>query len=409
MPRRIWLVSELYYPEETSTGYYVTRIAEGLADLFDVNVLCGQPTYFKRGIRAPRKEVHAGVSIQRSAGTTLDKNVILYRLLNIITLSLSIFLRALIHFRRGDDVMVVTNPPSMPFLIAIACWVRRARYLLLIHDNYPEILIAAGKARPEMLLVRVMNWLNKRLYKSAAAIVVVGRDMRELVKTKLDGDASRIVTIPNWAELETVDPHPREHNQLLRELGLMDKFVVLYAGNMGYPNDIESILTSASALLEREEFHFLFIGSGVKKRLIEETIKRNGLRNVTLLDSRPREDQSNFLNACDIAVISFVDKMLGVSMPSRTYNTLAAGKPMIGVVDKKSELAQVIIEEDVGWVVPPHDPGLLAQAILEASAQRKRLGEMGARARSAAEKKYSLDHAVKDYLAVFNSGHANKT
>jgi glycosyltransferase involved in cell wall biosynthesis len=402
MSQRIWLVSELYYPEETSTGYYITKIAEGLAGHFEVHALCGQPTYSARGVRAPRTEIHKGVAIERCIGTTLDKNVLLFRLINLITLSLSTFFRAIAQFKRGDRVMVVTTPPSLPFIVAIACRLRGASYLLLIHDNYPEILIAAKKAKPEGALVGLMNRMNKRLYKGAEQIIVVGRDMKNLLARKMNGDAKRIVTIPNWAELERVDPAPRRQNALLAELGLTDKFVLLYAGNMGYPNDLESILWCAEKLLARDEFHFLFIGSGVKKRWLEATVKKNGLRNVTVLPPRPRDDQTNFLNACDIAVISFVDQMLGVSMPSRTYNTLAAGKPMIGIADANSELAMVIREEQVGWVVPPGKPEELFQAMIEAQSSAGQLAEMGARARLAAEEKYSLDKAVKDYLAVFN-------
>src|SRR5690242_6618487 len=93
--RRLWVVTELYYPEETSTGYYLTRIAEGLADDFDVKVLCGQPTYSARGTIAPKHEIHKGVEILRAAGTTLDKNVIPFRLLNMLTLGISVLLKAL--------------------------------------------------------------------------------------------------------------------------------------------------------------------------------------------------------------------------------------------------------------------------------------------------------------------------
>jgi glycosyltransferase involved in cell wall biosynthesis len=398
---RIWFVSELYYPEETSTGYYITKIAEGLADRFEVHVLCGQPTYSARGLRAPRRELHEGVQIERCAGTTLDKNVLLFRLINILTLSLSTFWRAVFEFRRGDRVMVVTTPPSLPFIVALASRLRGAEYLLLIHDNYPEILIAVQKAKEDSWLVRLMNSMNRRLYKGAEQIIVVGRDMKELVAAKRNGDAARIVTIPNWAELERVDPAPRESNKLLAELGLTEKFVLLYAGNMGHPNDLESILWSAERLLPREEFHFLFIGSGVKKRWLEAQVKKNGLKNVTILPPRPRDDQTNFLNACDIAVISFVDKMLGVSMPSRTYNTLAAGKPMIGIADARSELAWVIEEERVGWVVPPGEAERLLEAIEAAQSQPQLLSEMGVRARATAVEKYSLKKAVADYLAVF--------
>ncbi len=401
MAQRIWLVSELYYPEETSTGYYITRIAEGLAGEFEVHALCGQPTYSARGLRAPRTESHNGVAIERCIGTTLDKNVLPFRIINLITLSLSIFFRALSQFKRGDLVLVVTNPPSFPFIASVVCRLRVARYLLLIHDNYPEILIAAKKAKPTGLFVRIFNRLNRRLYRGAEQIIVVGRDMKKLLSKKMNGDKSPVVIIPNWAELELVQAVPRSDNPLLAELGLSEKFVLLYAGNMGYPNDLDSILYCAEKLLDKEKYHFVFIGAGVKKRWLEFTVKANGLRNVTVLPPRPRSEQTIFLNACDIAVISFVDRMLGVSMPSRTYNTLAAGKPIIGIADPNSELSMVIKEEQVGWVVSPGEKEELMKAIIEAASSSQRLDEMGARARRAAENKYSLETAIKEYLAVF--------
>src|SRR5687767_12670401 len=158
---RLWVVTELYYPEETSTGYYLTRIAEGLADEFDVKVLCGQPTYSARGVVAPKHEIHKNVEIFRAAGTTLDKNVIAFRLVNMLTLGLSIFLKSMWNFRRGDRVLVVTTPPSMPFIVAVAALARSASYILLIHDNYPEILIAAGKSRPNSFVATTVSFFNR--------------------------------------------------------------------------------------------------------------------------------------------------------------------------------------------------------------------------------------------------------
>src|SRR5678815_3294112 len=163
--RRLWIVSELYYPEETSTGYYLTRIAEGLAVDRDVKVLCGQPTYSARGIVAPKHEIHKGVEIFRASGTTLDKNIIAFRLLNMITLGLSIFFSALRNFRKGDRVLVVTTPPSMPFVVAVAALAKGASYVPLIHDNYPEILIAVGKSSQGSLLANSIDFFNRWLYK----------------------------------------------------------------------------------------------------------------------------------------------------------------------------------------------------------------------------------------------------
>ena len=395
--QRLWVVSELYYPEETSTGYYLTRIAEGLSADFDVKALCGQPTYSARGLVAPKHERHKDVEIFRASGTRLDKNVIPFRLINMLTLGLSVLFKALRNFQRGDRVLVVTTPPSMPFVVAFAALTKGAGYTLLIHDNYPVILIATRKSKPDSMLVRFMAHANRWLYKSAAKIIVVGRDMRELVGRKTEGLDVPIANIPNWAELETVSPAPRHDNSLLAELGLSDKLVLLYAGNMGHPNDMESIIDSAEALQDEGDIHFIFLGTGVKRKWLERSVAERKLQNVTVLDPRPRSEQNIFLNACDVALVSLVSKMVGVSMPSRTYNILAAGKPILALAERDSEIARVVEEDGVGWVVPPEDAEMLTKTILEILQRRDQLPVMGEAARKAALERYSLETAIERY------------
>lgn len=400
--KTLWVVTELYYPEETSTGYYLTRIAEGLTDKFDVKVLCGQPNYSSRGVRAKSTEVHKGVEIFRSPGTTLDKNVIFFRLINMLTLSLSIFWNAFFRFKKADRVLVVTTPPSLPFIAAAAALLRGASYSLLIHDNYPEILIAAGKSAENSRLVKILDYCNRWLYKYAAKIVVVGRDMEKLIERKTGGLDVPVVVIPNWAELETVEPSDRNDNRLLKELGLSDKFVFLYAGNMGYPNDLESIVRCAAALEKKLPVHFIFLGAGVKRGKLIKEVEENNLTNVTVLAPQPRGEQIVFLNACDVALVSLVKKMWGVSMPSRTYNILAAGKPILALTEENSELALVVREEEIGWIAPPDEPETLSSIVERIYRERHRIAAMSARARRAALEKYSLEAAVIRYRNVID-------
>ncbi len=398
---RLWVVTELYYPEETSTGYYLTRIAEGLTDVFSVRVICGQPNYSARGTKAPAREIHREVEIYRVAGTTLDKNKIPFRLINMLSLSVSTFFRALLNFQKNDAVLVVTTPPLLPFIAALAAKIRRAEYTLLIHDNYPEILIAAGKTTAESPFSKIMNRANRLLYRHAEKIVVVGRDMRELIEFKIADSNKKpntpVVFISNWAELEQVSPEPRRANRLLEELNIEEKLVFLYAGNMGYPNDLESIVRCAEKLRGDERFHFIFLGAGVKRRWLEREISEKRLKNVSLLDPRPRGEQKTFLNACDVALVSLIKKMRGVSMPSRTYNILAAGKPILALTEENSELDLLVREERVGWRVPPNAPETLLKEIYRIYDERAELEEMGRRARTAAVEKYSLQTAVAAY------------
>jgi hypothetical protein len=174
---RLWIISELYYPEETSTGHHMTMIAEGLSDHFDINVLCGQPNYSKKGTIAPRKEIHNHVKIRRLPGTRLNKNVIPFRVINMLTFGLPVLMATLFGFRKGDKALVVTTPPNLPFAIALASLVRGVEYTLLIHDSYPEALVAAGKASPNSMLLRACRFCNRCLCKHASRITVLGRDM----------------------------------------------------------------------------------------------------------------------------------------------------------------------------------------------------------------------------------------
>jgi colanic acid biosynthesis glycosyl transferase WcaI len=410
MPPKIWVISELYYPEETSTGYLLTKIAENLANHFPVSVLCAQPTYSNRGVRAPVDEVRNGVAIHRCSATTFNKDVLFLRIINFVTISVSILFQTWFKLKAGDCVLVVTNPPLLPFLMALACRLRRAKFLLLIHDVYPDSLIAAGLFTSSSLPAQIVRWLNQRLYRAADRIVVLGRDMKKLVEKKLDPQHySRIVLIPNWADLDEVSPMDRKQNALLNELGLQNRFVIQYAGNMGRTHGLECLVECARQFNTQPELHFLFIGSGGKLRWLKETVEQLGLKNITILPQRPRTDQNNFLNACDIAVISYVSGMSGISVPSRMYNIMAAGKPILAVAEVDSELALVLKEEKIGWVASPGNVEALLETIRLVQSDPEIINEFSRRARTTVEEKYSLNAIIQLYVKMFVELYESKT
>ena len=123
---------------------------------------------------------------------------------------------------------------------------------------------------------------------------------------------------------------------------------------------------------------------------------------MTLLSPRPRSEQNIFLNACDVAIVSLVKKMKGVSMPSRTYNILAVGKPILALTEVNSELAQVVSEDGIGWIVPPDEVETLEKTVLEIEKDRALIESMEKRARNSALTKYSVETAVQRYLQILN-------
>lgn len=400
VPRKLWIVSELYHPEDNTTGFYMTRLSEGLARHGDVSVICGQPNYHRRGQRAPKRQRLNSVDIFRVWSTTLDKDIPVFKLLNMFTLSLSCLVSVLRLVKKGERVLVVTAPPTLLFAGGIGALLRRASYTLLIHDNYPEMLVAAGAVSPTSFIARAYDFFNRWLYKYAEKVIVVGRDMRKTAERKLEGLDVPVHVIPNWAELESVHPTPRESNTLLKELGLTEKFVVLYAGNMGQPQDVESVW-EASRLLENDpRVHFLFIGSGTKRKKLAELLHKQTPKNVTLLDPKPRDEQNIFLNACDVGIVALIPGMLGVSVPSRTYNFCAAGKPILGIAQDGSEIAMLIEENDIGLRVPPLNPEGVRDAILALVNDREMTHRMGRNARAAAVGQFDEGSAVERYREV---------
>jgi glycosyltransferase involved in cell wall biosynthesis len=395
--RRIWIVSELYYPELTSTGYFLTGIAEGLAPVYKVSVLCGQPSYFSRGVRAPVREMRNCVDVRRCWATTLDKNKLIYRVVNLITISISIFVAALFRFSRGDIVIVVTNPPSLPYLIALACKLRGVQLILRIEDVYPDVFIRLGILSPQSIPARLLDRASRWLYNSSNRIIVLGRDMRDLVSDKLNSNKDRIVIVANWGDTEAIVPRPLSDNRLLAKLNLGGRFVVQYCGNIGRTHGIKDIAEAAELLAVESGFHFLLIGWGAKREWAIQHKQARKLENLTILDPLPSAEFCDGLNACSVAIISFSIGMAGISVPSRMYNVLAAGKPLLAVCDDDSELAAVVREEDIGWVIPPGRPDLIVSALREAKASPDRLRSMGERARKAAELKYTPGHILHAY------------
>ena len=396
----LWVLAEVYYPEEISTGYYLTAVAEGIAASRKVRVITGQPKHMSRGMRVSKREVRNGVEIFRACGTTLDKNIMLFRLINMVTIGLSMFFYSVRHFRKGDRVLVCTAPPSLPVTTTLATLLKGAGLTLLVQDSYPEILIAVGSANPNSSFVNFVSFVNRWVYKYATNIVVMGRDMNELFQKKTEGLDVPVVTIPNWADLESIHPTPRYENPLLKELGIDDKFVFMYAGNIGHPTDVETIIEAAELLLDDDRFRFVFIGAGAKKKWLEEAVVGRNLKNVTVLDYRPRSEQNIFLNACDVGLVALIKGMWGTAMPSRTYNIMAAGKPILALTDKGSELARVIDEDNIGVHIEPGNAEALKEAILSMYQSRDELDKMGKRAREAALAKYSTEKAVAAYRAA---------
>jgi colanic acid biosynthesis glycosyl transferase WcaI len=395
--RTVWIATEIYYPEETSTGYLLTKLAEGLGAQDRVAVLCAQPSYERRAARVPYRERVNGVDIVRVAHPRLNRNSLIGRAINVLTVALGVFSKALREFRRGDVVIVVTNPPMLPFAIYAAAALHRVSVVLLVHDLYPEAAILAGVLSPNGAMTRLWRRASDWLFRRVARIVVLGRDAAELIATRMPDGAARIRVITNWADVDEIRPGLPADNALLRSLGLTDRFVLGYAGNMGRVHDIELLVDAARAFrVSAPDVHLLFIGSGLKAGLVAAAGAAPA-SNVTLVGPRERSEQDVFLNACHISVMALAPGMAGVGVPSRLYNVLAAGRPVVAAVDPESEPARVLREYHIGIQTRPGHLDEFVRAIESMRADPSFLSEAGSRARTVAVDHFAFSQTLEAY------------
>ena len=356
---KTWIVTEYYYPTIISTGYYITEIAEYLAiKNNNIHVICTNSNYNNTiNLATEKEDVVNNVHIHRVFIGNISKNVFILRAIKLFWSSLKLFLKLICKVRSGDKVLVVTNPAFLFLLLPIIKKIRKIQYNILIHDIFPENLVAIGKIRKTSILYKTLKILFDHAYSQAETCIAIGRDMIEVIKSKLK-NRSKIILITNWADVEEVFPVEKEKTKMINHLNLANKFVYQFAGNLGHAQGLDNIL-EAIKMIDNSNLHFLFIGAGAKEETIRDYIKNNSKGNVTLVGFQSRNDQNDFLNACDIAIVTLNEGMFGLGVPSKAYNIMASGKPIIIIADKNSEISLCVKEFNLGWVVETNSPNTL--------------------------------------------------
>jgi glycosyltransferase involved in cell wall biosynthesis len=390
---KTWIITEFYFPNENTTSYIMTKIAEGLSEKADVSVITSTSAKVK-GIKYER---HNHVNIYRVKDSNLDKNNFLKRTIKLIILGLRLFFKAATLVKKNDTVMVVTNPATIIFLMRILKAVKKFELVILVHDIFPENLVVAKVLKPKNYLYRITLLLFNNAYNKSNKLIVIGRDMELFMKNKLGKNCPEIAYIPNFADVNIIKPQCKKQNRILLGHGLTEKFVVLFTGNIGRAQDIDNILNTMELLKENENIHLLIIGDGANVHLIQQFLKEKGLGNITLLPSIGREFSNDFLNAGDVGLVSLQQGRKGIGIPSKTYTFLAAGKPILAVVDKESEIYQMVNESGCGWVSEPGNPVELSTLIGKISLSMDEVEEKGTIARNLAMEKYSMEKIIPQF------------
>lgn len=393
--QRLWIVTELFPPDETSTAYILGEIANAMAKKYKVGVITGPEIYDKHKKFDEKNKFILDESIElvRSEIPTLDKNSLLKRLLRFLLVSRKMYAQAKGHIKEDDKVLMVTNPAPLVVLMSRLRKKRQFELMMLVHDVFPENTKPAGLKLPTWAYNFIARIFAKA-YSRADLMIALGRDMKEVLaqKVKKFKKEPKITVIENWGDVETIRPQQHE--------GPNGKIVIEYAGNIGRVQGLGRFIEVLSNLANKDvEFHLWGTGS-MENALKQQTVEK-GLGNVDFKGTYFRSQQNEVLAACDIALVTLSEGMFGLGVPSKTYNILASGRPVLYIGEKTSEIGLLVAEKGIGNVFEPDDEDGLKSFLENLNETKKEeLREMGKKAREVAVNEYSKQAILDKFLKL---------
>ncbi len=375
---RICILSEYFYPDYGGgTGTVLTHLARYLRDHYpdvDIDVVTSKHLYRGGDGNLPEYEEWDGIRIHRVSTPPTKHESMAKRLFLGLRFTAAV-LRQLLRGPRYDVLLIVSNPPMLPEAGRWLRWLRHTPYVYLTHDLYPDLPIAVKALRSESLAARLGRWVQRRWLATAAKVVTLGRCMQAHICSTYAIDPAQVAIITNWADLA---PTPRSLDTEFRAAHGLTGTVVMYAGNMGQYIDCDEILNAAKMLAATHPtVTFALLGDGIKRAGLERRIADEGIANVHLFPLTTLDTLADTLASADISLITFDPGMEGIGVPSKLYNLLAVGRPIIALMGGQTEVALTLAEGRCGVCIDHSDGSLLANAIAELCAQPAMRQTMG--------------------------------
>jgi glycosyltransferase involved in cell wall biosynthesis len=392
---KVTVVTERLYPDENSTSYFMTEITHAISDANggDINVICAG------GLNGYDELPFLKNKIIRLTNSKLSKNNYFSRIFRVSILAFRLGWHTLFTIKKGDRLFTHTLEPLV-LIIAIIRKFKNFEYILLVYDVFPENLIAANVLKKESLIYKVLKFFFDWAYSQTDHLVVIGRDMQELIEKKTEG-AIPISLITNWCDIDKVKVQLKNENQIIKNFNLEHKVVFSFVGNLGRVQGIDLLLKVAS-LVKNPDFVLLFIGDGASVPSINKYIENSNNKNVMYAGHFPFSENNLVLNACDVAIVSLNKSMYGLGVPSKSYNNMAAMKPILYIGDSNSEIGQVVVENNIGWVCDEIHASEVARRIELIIDEKKEIKIFGSNARSLAQREYSKKNILNKYMSLFS-------
>ena len=403
---RLIVLCPHFEPDMAPTGVVMTRIVHELAARgHELHVVTSLPWYRKHQVETGwagalwRVEKTSWGSISRVqpfAGQT--KSNLLRRTIGFILFSYFVGVRALFagrFWRRVDGVLAMSPPLTLGLIGWHTKLFRGGKLVFNIQDVFPDAAVETG-AISNQRVIAAASWLERISYQRSDSVVLLSDDLANNVQRKLDQKFhKRIKVIPNFVDTQAIVPMSRLTNYR-RELGIDESLVVMYAGNVGFSQSLELMIEAARVL---PDVVFVINGEGAARNSLEA--KAQTLRNVKFGDYQDASRLSEVLATGDLHVVPLRRGLGSVSVPSKTYSILAAGRPICAAIDSDTEVPRILAAANAGVCVEPDSQEAFVSAITAMISDRKFLEEMGASGRKWVEGHASAQSVAQRYEALY--------
>jgi glycosyltransferase involved in cell wall biosynthesis len=399
---KILLINQYFYPDYSATSQIMTDLAEDFVKKgAEVSIIASRGHYLGQEVKLKRKEIYKGMKIYRVLCTNFGKRTLLGRFVDYFSFYLSSIFKSLL-IKKHDFVITLSTPPLISQIGALLKFIKGSKFIYWVQDIYPDTAVRLKLLKNENLFTKILYLLSKFTLKKANRIVALGDYMKEIIVSK-GIKKDKISVIHNWSDGSTIYPISKKENWFLDKFDLRDRFIILYSGNMGMGHCFSTILEGVRELKGFDDIVFLFIGDGIRKKEIEEFKKRNTLANIKFLPYQRREDLNFSLNSGDIHLISLENGLEGHIVPSKIYGIMAAGKPVIYIGPKNSEIADIIFESDCGFVIEEGDVNGFRNAIVNLYDDESLRKDMGLKAREYFEDYFDRKLSTEKFFNLLKS------
>lgn len=402
---RLLVITPHFAPDTAPTGVVVTELVDEWCRAgHKVHVITSLPWYTENRVvddwtgRLVRRDLYGSATVTRLHPFPVDKARIGRRSVAFGAFSALAALVASTCPGPFDAVVALSPPITLAFTARLAASRHGCPLILNVQDVFPDVAVAVGVLTSPRL-IRLTARLERAAYRFADAVTVLSAEVEGNIRAKVAPFSSPpvIETIPNFADTDNLHPMDRS-TDYRRELGLGDRIVVMYAGNLGHSQSLDLVVEAARRHQDREDLVYLVNGGGL--RADELAASAGDLENLLVVGYQPAERLAEVLATGDIHVVLLRAGLGSASVPSKIYSSMAVGRPVIASVDLGSEVGRAVSDAGAGLVVPPDDPDAFTAAVEQLVQNAELRAQMGDAGRDWAENSQSAKGVAVAYLEL---------